>query len=223
MSGIDKVRIIGIMKNLALKICGMREAGNIREISILCPDLMGFIFYPQSPRYVGDDFICPDLPFYIHRSGVFVNESMDHLLRIASRNRLWMVQLHGDESPEYCKAVRAAGYQVTKVFRVDDMFSMETVMPWASAVDFFLFDTHGPRPGGNGTPFNWAILDQYYGEVPFFISGGITPENLKEVLTIRNPYFTGVDVNSGIESAPGIKDFGRAVKVCDLIRSGFLV
>ncbi|MFM8347137.1 MAG: phosphoribosylanthranilate isomerase [Bacteroidota bacterium] len=211
------------MKSLALKICGMRDADNIREISILCPDLMGFIFYRESPRYVGDDFICPDLPFYIRRSGVFVNESMDHLLRIASRNRLWMVQLHGDESPEYCKAVRAAGYEVTKVFRVDDLFSMDTVSPWVSDVDYFLFDTRGPPPGGNGMTFNWAILDQYKFEVPFFISGGITPENLKEVLNIRSPFFTGVDVNSGIESAPGIKDFASAVKVCDLIRSSFLV
>lgn len=211
------------MKSLALKICGMRDPGNIMEISILCPDLMGFIFYRESPRYVGDDFICPDLPFYIRRSGVFVNESMDHLLRIASRNRLWMVQLHGDESPEYCRAIRTAGYEVTKVFKVNDQFNPDLISPWVSCVDFFLFDSWGPRPGGNGSRFDWEILDQYRYEVPFFISGGITPENLKDVLNIRNPYFTGVDVNSGIESAPGIKDFASAVKISDQIRSGFLV
>ena len=211
------------MKNLYVKICGMRDPDNIREISLLCPDFMGFIFYRESPRFVGDDFICPDLPFYIQRSGVFVNESLETVLALASRNRLDMIQLHGHESPDYCKSVKEAGFKVTKVFRVDDLFSMESVMPWAAIADYFLFDTRGEQPGGNGRTFNWSVLEQYRAEVPFFISGGLTPENLKEVQDIKNPYFRGVDLNSGVESAPGIKDFTKSVKVCDMIRSGFLV
>jgi len=211
------------MRSLSLKICGMRDLENIREIAILCPDHMGFIFYRESPRFVGDEFICPDLPFYIGRFGVFVNESLDDLLVIASRNKLDVIQLHGTESLDYGRSVKDAGYKVTKVFRVDDLFSMDSVLPWVTIADYFLFDTRGDQPGGNGRTFDWTILDQYQAEVPFFIGGGLTPENLKEVQEIRSPYFRGVDINSGIESAPGIKDFTKAVKVCDLIRSGFLV
>jgi phosphoribosylanthranilate isomerase len=211
------------MNNLTLKICGMRDLNNIREIAILCPDYMGFIFYPRSPRYVGEDFICPDLPFYIRRSGVFVNESIEKVLHIASRNRLEMIQLHGTESPEYCRQIREKGFKVTKVFLVDEVFSIETVHAWASSVDFFLFDTRSDNHGGSGKRFDWSVLQQYTAEVPFFIAGGLNHDNLRDVLDITSPWFRGVDVNSGIEIEPGIKDFHKAVKVCDLIRSGFLV
>jgi phosphoribosylanthranilate isomerase len=196
--------------DVRIKICGMRDAKNIAEVAARRPDYMGFIFYRKSPRYVGEDFSIPaDFPPTIKRVGVFVNASVDEIAVVAKRHSLWGAQLHGRETPEECAAVRATGIKVLKAFPVDEAFDFAVTSAYRDAVDFFLFDTKGPLHGGNARRFDWNLLGKYDQSVPFFLSGGLSPENVSEVKHLAGMNLYALDVNSGIESSPGIKDPGR--------------
>jgi phosphoribosylanthranilate isomerase len=196
--------------NVKLKICGMRYPVNILEVGALRPDFMGFIFYNQSPRFVTDDFKIPSgLPESINRVGVFVNESFETILKAVDRYALNFVQLHGNESVILCEKLKQTNIGVIKVFSIDQDFDFRTVNPYKKVVDFFLFDAKGKYYGGNAVPFDWNLLKQYDQEVPFFLSGGISLKNISQVLQLKDMNLYGVDVNSGVELNPGVKDVDK--------------
>ncbi len=204
------------LTHLKLKVCGMRDQGNIREVAALGPDLMGFIFFRGTPRYVGDDFRVPDdFPAEVRRVGVFVNETTERILEKVRTFRLDYVQLHGGESPQQCRALHDAGARVIKVFSVDDETDFGLTQPFTEVADYFLFDTKGRLYGGNAKRFNWDILKRYDQRVPFFLSGGIAPEHIAEIRDLSGLNLAAIDVNSGVELAPGVKDASKvkAIKV----------
>ncbi len=196
--------------SIKLKICGMREPGNILEVSELQPDFMGFIFYPQSPRCVPDDFSLPiGLPTSIKRVGVFVNEKFEPISNTVNKHALDFVQLHGNEPVTLCEELKLAGVGVIKVFSIGEGFDFGAVEPYKNAVDFFLFDTLGKYVGGNASAFDWDILNQYDQEVPFFLSGGISPDNIQDIAKLSEMNLYAGDVNSGVEISPGVKDMNK--------------
>jgi phosphoribosylanthranilate isomerase len=189
-----------------IKVCGMQELENIERLKQLSPDFMGFIFYPKSARYVGETFQMPEMPDSIHKVGVFVKESVEKVLEIAPKYGLTYVQLHSDESPEYCSKLKTAGIKVIKAFAVNDSFRFDALIPYEGKVDYFLFDTQGDGYGGHGKAFNWGILKDYSLSTPFFVAGGVSNGNIGDLLNISHPMFKGVDVNSKYEISAGLKD-----------------
>jgi phosphoribosylanthranilate isomerase len=194
-------------RTVKIKVCGMREAANLREIAALRPDFIGLIFYPKSPRFV-DFEILGVLPRFenIPRVGVFVNESLENVLRIAEAAKLSFVQLHGEESPEFCARLKNENFQIIKVFGVDANFDGARLRDYEAVCDYFLFDTKTDAHGGSGNSFDWQILRRFPIEKPFFLGGGIGAENVAEA--IKNcaglPLYA-LDVNSRVEIAPGVK------------------
>lgn len=185
----------------------MRDRRNIDEVATLAPDYMGFIFYRESPRYVGNDFdAAASLPAGITGVGVFVNESVELMLQTLARNKLKWVQLHGQETPEVAQELKSKGITVIKVFSVDEDFDFDDATPYKKYADFFLFDTKGKLFGGNARRWNWSKLKQYDQEKPFFLSGGIDAENIDEVASLSGMNIHGIDINSGVEITPAIKD-----------------
>jgi len=194
---------------LQLKVCGMRDADNILQVAALRPAYMGFIFYEKSPRFVGESFVLPaDFPTDIKKVGVFVNAPAETMLTTAARVGLDALQLHGHESVEVCRQVKAAGLEVIKVFSVDDDFDFAGTQPYRAVADYFLFDTKGKLYGGNAQTFDWSVLGRYDQQVPFFLSGGLTPANVADALLLEGLNVYALDVNSGVETAPGKKDIG---------------
>lgn len=189
-----------------IKVCGMRDTANIKAVAELAPDFMGFIFYRKSPRYVGEDFILPELPALIRKVGVFVNEPLDRLIQIAKKNNLDYIQLHSGESPEYCLEVKKHGLQILKTFSIGSDFDFESLKPFNGLVDYFLFDTKGEGYGGLGIPFDWQLLEEYNLSTPFLIAGGVSNLNIGEIKKLSYPILKGVDVNSKYEISPALKD-----------------
>lgn len=194
------------MSMVKLKVCGMKEQDNILEIAAYRPDYMGFIFFRKSPRFVGEQFQIPEaLEPAIKRVGVFVNESVENMIAHSLKHQLDFIQLHGDESSGTCRVLKDNKLGVIKVFGIDNVFDFESIKPFESFVDYFLFDYKGELHGGNGIPFDWNVLKQYESDVPFFLSGGISPDNVMEVQDLSHQKLYAIDVNSGIEDKPGIK------------------
>lgn len=194
------------MERINIKICGMRDADNILQAASFAPDYMGFIFYPASPRFVGNAFVIPpNLSSTIRRVGVFVNEATDLILLKARQLGLDHIQLHGNETTAQAAQLKDAGLKVIKVFSVDDAFNFQSTKAYVPLVDYFLFDTKGKHYGGNAKTFNWEILKHYDQEIPFFLSGGLSPENVEEVFELKGMNLHALDVNSGVEEAPGKK------------------
>lgn len=192
----------------------MREEHNIRSVAAQEPSFMGFIFYKESPRYVGDDFQIPaDVSLSIQRVGVVVNESMPTIQQLVTKHHLHYVQLHGDESVEGVRDLYESGISLIKVFRINDAFDFSSVIPYEPYVEYFLFDTKGEKYGGNAKRFDWKKLDSYNADVPFLLSGGIGVEHLDEVKKLQHARLAGIDVNSGVETLPGIKDIEQVKKV----------
>lgn len=191
---------------MIIKVCGMREETNVREAEQSGADWMGFIFYPKSPRYVGETLTY--IPGNVKRVGVFVNEEVDRLLALAEKNRLDILQLHGDESPADCEALREKGFLVIKAFGVstDKPFSPGLPGRYEGCCDYFLFDTQTDLYGGSGSKFEWGVLSDYRGETPFLLSGGISPEDVEAIKGFSHPRCIGVDLNSGFEIAPAVKN-----------------
>lgn len=193
----------------ALKICGMRDPANIAEVASLLPDYLGFIFYDQSPRWVGKNFRMPHIPSSVKKAGVFVNEKPAVILHHVARHNLDFVQLHGHETPEACRVLKDLGVHVIKAFAVDADFDFKTVSSYVDTVRYFLFDTKGKHFGGNGVPFDWSLLQRYDQQVPFFLSGGISAARIAALGSIRHLPLHALDVNSGVEISPGLKDVNR--------------
>jgi phosphoribosylanthranilate isomerase len=205
---------------LRLKVCGMKYADNIAEVAALEPDFMGFIFYPQSARYVGellDARLLQSLPAGLRKVGVFVDETVATIRRQVARYGLDLVQLHGHETPAQCAELQAAGTPVIKSFAVDEAFSLDQLRPYAPHCAYFLFDTKGAQPGGNGTAFNWELLRHYNLPVPYLLAGGLGLENAPELLRLDLPGLYGLDLNSRFETAPALKDTKRLRELLRLL------
>lgn len=212
------------MAPLKVKICGMREAGNIAAVAAMNPDYIGFIEYRPSSRFVGDGFVVPSAldALAIKRVGVFVDDTVDHMAERATGAGYDVVQLHGDESADQCAWLRDKGFEVVKVFRIDDAFDFRTTRAYENKVDVFLFDTRGKLYGGNGMMFDWKLLHRYDQGVPFFLSGGLDAETLKhglDDLDAMNLY--GVDLNSGVEISPGLKDLRKVAASLNMVRGEY--
>lgn len=184
----------------------MRDSENIRAIEQTKADLMGFIFHPKSPRFVAS------LPEYMpkkqKRVGVFVNASLEQILAKAQKFSLEYIQLHGDEPPAFCSELKNRGLKVIRAQRIanaDDIIRAESY----NMADLMIFDTKTQLYGGSGKKFNWQLLENYKGCVPFLLSGGIRSDTFEEIKAFFHPQFAGIDLNSGFEISPALKDVGK--------------
>lgn len=194
---------------MIIKVCGMREAENIREVEALGIDFMGFIFWPKSSRYVSE---CPAyLPTQCKRTGVFVNEDLDQVRHMAKAYALDVIQLHGSESPEQISHLSplTSHLSIIKAFNIATTEDIEATKPYEGIVDYLLFDTKGKTVGGNGEKFDWSVLEAYHGDTPFLLSGGIGPDDAERVRSFHHPKCIGIDLNSRFEIAPGLKDINK--------------
>ena len=197
---------------MKLKVCGMRELKNIAAVSNLHPDYMGFIFWAPSSRFVSE--VTPALEKNIKKTGVFVNAPLDYIKRTIKTHQLKAVQLHGQETPDYCNMISDFGIEIIKAFSIKNSFDFSILNNYEKCCDFFLFDSKGTFPGGNGIEFDWRILNGYASKKPFFLSGGIGLENIhqiKELLKINLPLYA-IDVNSKFEVIPGLKKIEELTK-----------
>lgn len=197
------------VSSLRLKVCGLRQAENILEVAGLEPDFLGFIFTPKSKRFVGEELsseLLRSLPAGVRKVGVFVDQSVAEIMRQVRRYGLDLVQLHGAEPPAQCAALRANEVGVIKAFAVGDAVDFAALESYVPFCDYFLFDAAGPQPGGNGTRFSWELLRRYKLPVPYLLAGGIEPGMAAELARLDLPGLYGLDVNSGFETAPALKD-----------------
>jgi len=200
------------MIDMKIKVCGMRNPSNINDLVKLKPDYIGFIFYPKSKRFIGEqipDEIQSLIPVYIQKVGVFVDEPFDNLLEKFKSNKLDMIQLHGRELPGYCERLKKLDIPVIKVFSIDTAFDFETVKSYDPFCDYYLFDTASELRGGSGLKFDWKKLDQYKDDKPYFLSGGIKSTDVEEIKQITHDELFAIDVNSGFEIEPGVKDIPK--------------
>ena len=201
---------------MIVKVCGMKYADNIRLLDeAKIAQWMGFIFYPKSPRYVSEP---PSyLPQYSQRVGVFVNASIDDILAHHADYQFNLIQLHGNESPDYCQRLRtqlnkdtqapqSKAIQLIKALPVSSMTAYHAVPPYIGSIDYLLFETPTTKYGGTGTKFDWSLLNSYQGPLPFLLTGGIGPDDAQQICAIRHPQFCGIDLNSRFETAPAKKD-----------------
>ncbi|MDD4777359.1 MAG: phosphoribosylanthranilate isomerase [Fermentimonas sp.] len=191
---------------MIIKVCGMRDEENILQLEQLDIDWMGFIFYPDSPRYAGNKV--KYLPRKIKKIGVFVDQNPQIIRDRAKDNHLFAIQLHGSEPPWYCINLREEGYKVIKSFGIekDGFIPKAQLNAYEGKCDYYLFDTKTDLYGGSGKKFNWSRLADYDGETPFILSGGISPEDAEEIKSFSHPKFVGIDINSRFEVSPAIKD-----------------
>lgn len=201
---------------LVIKVCGMREASNIRDVEVLGIDWIGLIFWPKSSRYVSER---PDyLPRNAKRVGVFVDEAPEKIVNISRLYGLDYIQLHGHESISDINRLRqiivnqgtsTIPPQLIKAFSIATASDLEQTKAYEGHVDYFLFDTKGASVGGNGVQFDWEVLTAYQGRTPFLLSGGIDPEDAERIRAFHHPRCIGIDLNSRFEIAPGLKDSHR--------------
>ena len=220
---------------MIVKVCGMRDADNVQQVAQLGVDMMGFIFYPKSPRYfkeTEDEFFAfprTEVDKDVKRVGVFVNDTFENIEIQTIRLGLDAVQFHGSESPEFCKnfqvmheefvftqlkpwfeeqgiEVNMKPFKLIKAISVSTAEDIQKYKEYVGAVDLFLFDTKCKTVGGSGQQFDWQVLEQYDGDVPFLLSGGIGPEDAEKVKEFHHPKCVGIDLNSKFEIEPGLKD-----------------
>ena len=220
---------------MVIKVCGMRDAQNIREVSQLGVDMIGMIFYPKSPRYVEmqsshagiiPDYAKEDIGVSDSsensskdssktpaRVGVFVDDMVQNIVTRVVNYHLDYVQLHGNEPREMCENLRSTldpdirpGIKIIKAISVSDALDIQKYKEYVGAVDLFLFDTKCKTVGGSGRQFDWQVLEQYDGEVPFLLSGGIGPDDASRLHAFHHPKCIGIDLNSRFEIEPGVKD-----------------
>ena len=224
-----------------IKVCGMRDAENIREVERLftqdsslftlhssLPTLhsslptfwMGFIFWPKSSRYVAERPAY--LPEHAKRVGVFVDEDVEQICRIARDFALDVIQLHGHESPDFIRRLQCSMFNVqwsmVKAFNIATASDLEQTKAYEGLVDYFLFDTKATLPGGSGQQFDWSILEAYKGETPFLLSGGIGPDDAERVKSFRHPRCAGIDLNSRFEVAHALKDVKKLKEFLEKIQ-----
>ena len=206
---------------LKIKVCGLRNKENIEQVCELEPDYIGYIFYRKSKRFVGADpnpdiFMIPDNR--VKKVGVFVNEELGKVRQIHETCGLDLVQLHGEETPEYCMTLHQWGIPVIKAIDPMSINSATTLKDYNEPVRFFLFDNSGIEFGGTGEQFDWSILKDIRVSSPFFLSGGIGPGDVREITGIEHDMLFAVDVNSRFEIQPGLKDIERLKHFIHAIR-----
>ena len=199
-------------ENLKLKVCGLTQLVQIQKLIFLKVDFLGFIFYEKSPRFVLNHLSLKEISEINHQGkvGVFVNETIEKIAEISEKANLNFIQLHGDEDEEFILRLRqklSENIKIIKVFRVGETFNFQFSI-FNSLVDYFLFDTDSKAFGGTGKTFNWQIINKIEIPKPYFLSGGISSENLKN-LKILNQKPLILDINSKFETAPGIKDLEK--------------
>jgi len=199
-----------------VKICGITRREDAEAAVAAGANALGFIFWPGSPRAV-DPYraraIAESLPPFVTTVGVFVNQPLDYVSGVASLVRLGAVQLHGDETPAYAAAVRRP---VVKAIGVDEGFTLETLEAWPRSV-IVLLDVHDPaRRGGTGRTIDWSLAAGAASARPVVLAGGLAPENVAEATARVRPF--GIDVSSGVETAPGIKDPQRLAALFKVLR-----
>lgn len=186
----------------------MKHPVNIQEVAQLLPDYLGFIFFEKSPRFFEKSL--PELPSSIQKVGVFVNAPLETIFDRIKQYDLQVIQLHGDESPEFCDLLQHINSKVIKVFQIDNDFDFEILNQYENVCDYFLFDTKGKHYGGNGIIFNWKLLENYPSQKPYFLSGGIGIEEIPQLyeflITKVGKLCHAVDINSKFEIAPGLKN-----------------
>lgn len=207
---------------MKIKVCGMRQQGNIEELVKLNPNFIGFIFYEKSPRFAGEELneeYVRSIPKSIKKVGVFVNANPGYILDMVKKYDLQYAQLHGNEMPDICRSLRQKGVNIIKAFSIDANFNFAMLNNYKSFCDLFLFDTKGDQPGGNGIAFDWKLLKKYDNEKPFFLSGGISLDNIETIIDLSKtlPVY-GIDVNSMFETAPGVKDIAKLEELFNLVR-----
>ncbi|MBI9035022.1 MAG: phosphoribosylanthranilate isomerase [Bacteroidales bacterium] len=206
---------------MKIKICGLRSHRNVEAISELKPDYMGFIFHKNSPRYVDKMSIYTTgmIPAEIKKVGVFVNEQKERIEEYIMTYNLDVIQLHGNESPEFCNYFHKQGLEVIKAFGITIADDFLQCSAFHETCTLFLFDTKTKNHGGSGRKFNWQILDEYQGATAFMLSGGINKDAEEEIKHINHPQFIGVDINSRFESEPGRKDVEKVKEFISQLRN----
>lgn len=200
-----------MQKKLKIKICGLNNFENIEEVLKLHPDWVGFIFYEKSPRFFTLKSL-PTIPESIQKVGVFVNENLDKILNIYKKYDLDFVQLHGNETPEFCQRLVSNDVKIIKAFNIqNENFDFQYVNNYTDFCEYFLFDA---KSGGSGETFSWKLLENYKFHIPFLLAGGIGLKNLTEALSLQHPQLLGLDFNSCWEIQPGLKNI-------DLLKIGF--
>jgi phosphoribosylanthranilate isomerase len=200
---------------MKVKVCGLRDKENITAIAGAGPDYIGFNFYKGSKRFVGDP---PDVRLFnnvpdgVKKAGVFVDEKINKILALLSAADIQIVQLHGNESVQKCSELRSSGLVVIKAFNIGSDFRFESLSDYMTVCDFFLFDAKSEFRGGSGKKFDWSKLEEYTFDKPFFLSGGIGPDDPAEIRKISNPAFYAVDINSRFEILPVTKDVSLVKK-----------
>ncbi len=203
-----------------LKVCGITTLEDARFISGALADYIGFIFYEESPRYI-DPAKAGAIINWLEgpeKVGVFVNQPLDDVNSISRQTGVDLVQLHGNESPGYCSLVEKP---VIKVFHVDDQTDPEKlkqeVDSYSEVADYCLFDTKsGDQWGGTGKTFDWSKLSELTGDKPFFLSGGLSSENIGDAIKTADPF--AIDLSSSLEESPGLKDFDKVEALFEVIR-----
>jgi phosphoribosylanthranilate isomerase len=194
----------------------MKYSHNIKELSLLPVDMMGLIFYEASPRYAGN-MAAGEISAAggrLHKVGVFVDATEAEIISRRGEYDLRSVQLHGNESPEFCRKVRGRGVEVIKAFRIETAADFAACGHYADVCDCFLFDTKTDKYGGSGKKFDWGTLAAYAGPTPFLLSGGIGGDDAEALAGIRHPHMMGVDLNSRFEIRPGEKDIALLRAFC---------
>lgn len=196
----------------------MKFTENRSEVEKLKADLLGYIFYPESKRFVGDNPESGLFNAHKPKVGVFVDENAFEILGLAKNLGFGYVQLHGKENPKTCGILKSQGLKIIKAFRVNEDFKFSDTIKWEKVADYFLFDTKSTLPGGSGKKFDWNILDNYKGHTPFFLSGGIGPEDVQQIKLVNHEKLTGVDLNSGFEDEPGLKNIEKLKEFINELR-----
>ena len=186
----------------------MKYQDNINQVATLQPDYLGFIFYDKSARFIHGNI--PQVPNTIKKVGVFVDADLSNVIDNINKYELQAVQLHGKESPKFCKSLQSKDVEIIKVFSIKDEFNFDVLKPFEDVCDYFLFDTKGKLPGGNGYTFDWNVLKNYSSTKPFFLSGGIGLNQIENIKQFQNSeaskYCYAIDVNSKFEIEPGLKN-----------------
>ncbi len=204
--------------DLIIKVCGMKEPAQISALALLDIQYIGLIFVPTSPRFI-DHSLDRKLAGNKKSIGVFVNSPIEQVLYTVSRYQLDAVQLHGQESPDFCAEIQNRGIEVVKAFSVDKNFDFEKTYEFDGYADLFLFDAKGEAAGGNGIRFDWNKLNEYEGATSFLLSGGISYEHIDEIKYFKHPACIGIDINSKFEYSPGNKDLITIKKFVHELRS----
>ncbi|NMG08265.1 phosphoribosylanthranilate isomerase [Brasilonema sp. UFV-L1] len=208
---------------MRIKICGITQAQQGQAIASFGATALGFICVPASPRYINAGQIravVEQLPEKIDTIGVFANATTSEITQTVVNSGLTGVQLHGDESPEFCQQLRELlpNVEIIKALRIRSFEDVEKTATYTSNADTLLLDAYHPQQlGGTGTTLDWKMLQQFSPSCPWFLAGGLTPDNILEALTQITP--SGIDLSSGVERAPGDKDLDKVAKLFERLRS----